>query len=182
LSAAPTFAFAVADFTAAIFVNNLLNFSSASAILSLRETVPFNALVRSDATFMTSVSGVTCGFIIYWCLKNTVSLILFALVFHNVDVEALVILHCHPNVETGVRVNVPGLSVLGLEVGHHRASQRCKWVFHVMVLPVDMGICGHFWCNVALSKEVDGEFRWSHKLAPQGEGNVSLTLLRMETK
>jgi hypothetical protein len=52
------------NFAAAIFVNSLLNFWSASAILPLHEIIPFNALVRSDASFMTSVLGVTCGFVI----------------------------------------------------------------------------------------------------------------------
>ncbi len=79
-------------------------------------------------------------------------------------------LHCRPDVETSVCMNVPGLSVIGIDVGHYRASQGCKWAFHVFMLPVDMGICGHFWCNVALSEKVDGEFGWSHKMAPQGEG------------
>jgi hypothetical protein len=59
-------------------------------------------------------------------------------------------LHCHPNVEAGVGVDVPGLSVLGINMGHHRASQECKQAFHVVVLPMDMGIRGHFWCNVSL--------------------------------
>ncbi len=76
-----SFAFANSDFAVAIFVNNSMKFWSASAVLPLRDTIPFNALVRSDATFMMSVSGVTCKFVIYWCLKNTVSLILVALVF-----------------------------------------------------------------------------------------------------
>jgi hypothetical protein len=62
-------------------VNSLLNFWSASAVSPLCEIVPFNALVRSDAAYMMSVLGVTCGFVIYWCLENTVSLILVALVF-----------------------------------------------------------------------------------------------------
>jgi hypothetical protein len=39
---------------------------------------------------------------------------------------------------------------------------------------MDMSICRHFWCNVALSKEVDGEFHWLHKMAPQGEGKSIL--------
>jgi hypothetical protein len=60
---------------------SLLNFWSTSAVLPLHEISPFNALVRSNAAFMMSVLGVTCGFVIYWCLKNTVSLILVALVF-----------------------------------------------------------------------------------------------------
>ncbi len=140
-------AFAIVEFAMAIFVNNSLNFLSASAISPLRETVPFNALVRSNVAFMMSVLGVTCGFVIYWCcVANSC-----CPGFHNVDVEASVMLHCHPNVETSVHVDVPGLSVLGLDLGHHRASQRCKRAFHVIVLPVDMGIHGHFWCNIALS-------------------------------
>ncbi len=70
--------------------------------------------------------------------------------FHDVDVEVLVVFHCRPDVETGVCVDVPGLSVLGLDVGHHHVSQVRKGAFHVIVLPMDMGICRHFWCNVAL--------------------------------
>jgi hypothetical protein len=67
--------------------------------------------------------------------------------FHNVDVETLVMLQCRPNVKTGVRVNIPGLSVLRFDMGHYCASQGCKWAFHVIVLPMDMGIHGHwqFW-------------------------------------
>jgi hypothetical protein len=60
------------------------------------------------------------------------------------------VLHCRPDVETGVRMNVLRLSVLGFDVGHYSASQGCEWAFHVGMLPVDMGICGHFWCDVAL--------------------------------
>jgi hypothetical protein len=35
---------------------------------------------------------------------------------------------------------------------------------------MDMGICIHFWCNITMSKYVDGKFRWLHEMAPQGEG------------
>jgi hypothetical protein len=58
-----SFAFAIADFAVAIFVNNLLNFSSAAAVLPFCETILFYALVRSNAAFMMSVLGVTCGFV-----------------------------------------------------------------------------------------------------------------------
>jgi hypothetical protein len=47
----------------------------------LHEIVLFNAFVRSDAAFLTSVLGVTYGFVIYWCLKNTVLLIIVAPIF-----------------------------------------------------------------------------------------------------
>jgi hypothetical protein len=70
--------------------------------------------------------------------------------FHDVDVETLVVLQRHHDVETGVRVNFPRLSVLGFDVGHYHAPQGCEWVFHIVVLPVDMGICRHYWCGIAL--------------------------------
>jgi hypothetical protein len=54
-------------------------------------------------------------------------------------------------------------------MGHYHTSQGCKQAFHAVVLPVDTGIHGHFWCDVALSYEVNGEFGWLHKMAPQGE-------------
>ncbi len=71
--------------------------------------------------------------------------------FHDVDVETLMMLYRRSDVETGVRVNVPGSSVLGFDVGHYCPSQGWEWAFHVAMLPVDMGIRGHFWCNIALS-------------------------------
>ncbi len=52
-------------FSTTIFVDNLLTFSNASVVLILHETVPFNALVSSDAAFITSVLGMTCGFVMY---------------------------------------------------------------------------------------------------------------------
>ncbi len=51
-------ALVVAAFAAAIYVNRLLTFCSASAVLPSRETVPFKRLVSSAAALMTSVSGV----------------------------------------------------------------------------------------------------------------------------
>ncbi len=67
-------------------------------------------------------------------------------------------------------MDIPGLSVLGLDVGHHCKSQGRKRAFHVVVLPVDMSMRQHFWCNIALWYYVDGKFHWLHKVAPKGEG------------
>ncbi len=75
------FVFVIAAYATAIFVNNLLSFPNASAVSTLRETIPFNPLVSFNAAFMTSVSGVTCGFVMYWCLKNTVLPTLVVLIF-----------------------------------------------------------------------------------------------------
>ncbi len=145
-----SFAFAVAVFAVAIFVNNLLSFFDASAVSPLRETNPFNALVSSDATFMMSVLGATCGFIYVLVFEEHCVANSCCPRFHSVDVETSVMRHCHPNVETGICVDIPGLLVLGFDVGHHHASQGCKQAFQVVVLPMDMGICRHFWGNIAL--------------------------------
>jgi hypothetical protein len=67
-------------FASAIFANNSLTFANASAVSVSRDTVPFSALVSSAAAFSTNVSGVTWGFVMYWCLKNIESLTLVALV------------------------------------------------------------------------------------------------------
>jgi hypothetical protein len=75
------FAVVLAAFASAIFKNSSLTFASASAVSVSRDTVPFRALVSSAAALSTNVSGVTCGFVIYWCLKNIESLTLVALVF-----------------------------------------------------------------------------------------------------
>jgi hypothetical protein len=102
--------------------------------------------------------------------------------FHNVDVETLVMLNCHPDVETGVRVDVSGLSVLGFDVGHHRTSQRCKRMFHEVMLPMDMGMHRTFsamlLCCSRLMVSSAGCMRRHHR---EG-GNLSSTPLRMETK
>jgi hypothetical protein len=68
-------------FDSAIFKNGSLTFANASAVSVSRDTAPFRALVSSAAALRISVSGVTCGFVMYWCLKNIESLTLVALVF-----------------------------------------------------------------------------------------------------
>lgn len=50
---------------AAILVNSSLTLVRASASSVSRVIVPFKALVSSPAAFKTSVSGVTCGFVMY---------------------------------------------------------------------------------------------------------------------
>ncbi len=71
--------------------------------------------------------------------------------FYYIDVEALVILHCYPNVETCFSVCVPCCSVFGFYVHHHCAAQGGKWVLHVIVLPMYMHVCNNFGSDVALS-------------------------------
>ncbi len=55
----------LAAFDSAIFKNNSLTFASASAVSVSRDTAPFRALVSSAAALRISVSGVTCGFVMY---------------------------------------------------------------------------------------------------------------------
>jgi hypothetical protein len=73
-----SFAFATFAFASAILVNSLLTFFSASAVSLPAGILPFRALVSCCAA---ELSGETVGLVIYWCLKNTVSLTLVALVF-----------------------------------------------------------------------------------------------------
>ena len=74
-------AFAAAALAAAILAKSSLTFERASAVSDSRNTVLFNAPVSSAAALNTSVSGVTCGLVMYWWLKNTELLTLVALVF-----------------------------------------------------------------------------------------------------
>jgi hypothetical protein len=75
-----SFAFATAAFASAIFVNKALTFLSASAVSLPAGMFPFSAVVSCCAAATTKLSGETTGLVIYWCLKNTVSLTLVALV------------------------------------------------------------------------------------------------------
>ncbi len=70
--------------------------------------------------------------------------------FHNIDVEALVMLHRHPNVEPSFGMGVPCSSVLRFYVCHHCASQGGKGALHVVVLPMNMRIGRDFGSDVAL--------------------------------
>ncbi len=76
-----SFAFADDAFAKTIFVNSLLTLCSASAVLDSGAMFPWRALDSCCAAWMTIVSGETLGFVMYWCLKNTVLLILVTLVF-----------------------------------------------------------------------------------------------------
>jgi len=75
-----SFAFATAAFASAIFVNRTLTFLSASAVLLPAGMFPFSAVVSCCAAATTKLSGETTGLVMYWCLKNTVSLTLVDLV------------------------------------------------------------------------------------------------------
>ena len=72
------FAFAISFFAVAILVNSSLTRVSASAVLLPAGMLPFNALVSYWAAATTCDSGEIVGFVMYWCLKRTVLLILVA--------------------------------------------------------------------------------------------------------
>jgi hypothetical protein len=75
-----SFAYAAEAFANAIFVNSLLTLHSTSAALVSGTTFPSMALVSRCVAWMTIVLGGTLGFVMCWCLKNTVLLILIACV------------------------------------------------------------------------------------------------------
>jgi hypothetical protein len=72
------FAFAAEAFANTIFVNSSLTLQHASAALVYGATFPCRALVSRCVAWITIVSGDTLGFVMYWCLKNIVLLILVA--------------------------------------------------------------------------------------------------------
>ncbi len=74
-------AFASSFFAIAVLVNCLLTFCNASSVLFLVGVFPCSAIVSCCAAATTWDSVEMVGFVMYWCLKNTVSLIRVALVF-----------------------------------------------------------------------------------------------------
>jgi hypothetical protein len=73
-------AFASSFFAIAILVNSLLTFCNASGVSFPVGMFPSSVIVSCCAAATTWDSGETVGFVMYWCLKNTVSLIRVALV------------------------------------------------------------------------------------------------------
>jgi hypothetical protein len=73
-------AFANSFFAIASLVNSLLTFCNVSAVLFPVGLFPWSAIVSYCAAATTWDSGETVGFVMYWCLKNTVSPICVALV------------------------------------------------------------------------------------------------------
>jgi hypothetical protein len=79
------------------------------------------------------------------------------------------VLHHHANVESYVAMYVPRLTFFGFDASHNHTSQWCKWALYVVVLPMHVRICQYFWHHVALLEQINGEFCWSNKVAPQRE-------------
>jgi hypothetical protein len=73
-------AFASSFFAIAILVNSLLNFCNASAVSFPVGMFAWSAIVSCCAAVTTWDSGEMVGCVMYWCLKNTMSLIRVALV------------------------------------------------------------------------------------------------------
>ncbi len=74
-------AFAALFLAIAILVNSLLIFCNASVVLLPVGMFPWSAIVSSCVTATTWDSGEKVGFVMYWCLKNTASLICVTHVF-----------------------------------------------------------------------------------------------------
>jgi hypothetical protein len=73
-------AFASSFFAIAILVNSLLTFCNASAVSFPVGIYHWSAIVSCCAVVTMWDSGETVGFVMYWCLKNTMSLVCVALV------------------------------------------------------------------------------------------------------
>ncbi len=102
--------------------------------------------------------------------------------FHNVDVEAPVMLHQCADVEAHFAMGVPRSPVFWFDVRHDRASKGCKQFAHIVVLPVYVCIRQNLGGYVALPQGLTvssaGRTRWHQSES----GNLSSTLLRIATK
>jgi hypothetical protein len=74
-------AFAASFFAIYILVNCLLTFHNASAVVLPVCLFPWSSIVSYCAAATTWDSDEMSGFVMYWCLKNTVSLIRATCVF-----------------------------------------------------------------------------------------------------
>jgi hypothetical protein len=74
-------AFAACFFAITMLVNSSLTFCNASAVLLPVGMIPWIAIISCYAAAITWDSGETVGFVMYRCLKNTMSLIGVACVF-----------------------------------------------------------------------------------------------------
>ncbi len=74
-------AFAALFFAITILVNGLLTFCNASAVSFPAGMLPWSTIVSCCAAATMWDSRETVGFMMYWCLKNTMSLICVARVF-----------------------------------------------------------------------------------------------------
>jgi hypothetical protein len=74
-------AFTALFFAIAILVNSLMTFHNSSAVLLPVGMFPWTVIVTCCAAATTWDSGEMVGFLMHWCLKNTMSLICVACVF-----------------------------------------------------------------------------------------------------
>jgi hypothetical protein len=111
-------AFAVLFFAAAIFVKSLLTFYNDSAVLLPAGILPLNAVASCWAAATTWDSGDTVGLVMYWCLKDTVLLILVARVFVM-----------HTRKHWWCCIDVPRLKPASNRVSHVLRSSGLTWAW-----------------------------------------------------
>ncbi len=116
-----SFAFALSCFDCAIFVNSLLTFFSASTVSLPAGMLPLRAAASCWATATTWDSGEIVGFVMYWCLKNTLLLTLVACVFVM-----------YTQKERWCSIDVPRLKPGSDLVSHDQrlSGLTCIWIAH----------------------------------------------------
>ncbi len=112
------FATAADCFAAAILVNNSLTFVNASAVSLPAGMLPLRAVVSCWAAATTWDSDETAGFVIYWCLKNTVLLILIVRVLVTYTWK-----------QRWCSIDVPRLKPGSKRVSHDSRSSDFTWVW-----------------------------------------------------
>jgi hypothetical protein len=110
-------------FACAFFVNSLLTFFSASVVSLSAGMLPLRAVASCWAASTTWDSGKIVGFVMYWCLKNTVSLTLVARV-----------LVTYTQKQRWCSIDVPRLKPGSDLVSHDRrlSGLTCVWIAHLI--------------------------------------------------
>ncbi len=64
------------------------------------------------------------------------------------------VFHQRAEAETCIQSCVPGLAVVRFDVRFDCATERGKWLLHVVVVAVDVGKCRYFWSYLRLAEKI----------------------------
>jgi hypothetical protein len=95
---------------------------------------------RMSATLINASDGVKVGIVRYLCLKNTKLQTRVLFCVRDVDPVATVVFHGVANVVFACSVWFPGLLNLRDNMSFNFASEWCKGVAVVVMLPVEIGV------------------------------------------
>ncbi len=132
-------------FAIVFLVNSLLSFCNASAVLLSVLMFCWSAIVRCWAAVTMWDSNETVGFVMYCCLKNTVSLICVTRVFAT-----------YTRKHRWCSIDVPRLSPVSDLMSHVRRSYGLMWAWIAQL----RGVNGFFLCSCGVPGRVQKLISW----------------------